>query len=548
MLASFLALVSPVAAAPNRGGQVTVGSVGNVLTLNPALAESALERGIAQCLFSALYRTDPADGFVPDLLTAMPVRKGLTYHYELRRGVLFSDGHELTAEDVKFTWETMANPKVPVADRAGWDTIASCEIPSVAYEDEDGRIRRRPDKYRFRITLKEPSARYEMLWAGTAILPKHVVEKEMRENAARKARELLDWTGPFSRRPVGSGPFVLKEWRPDQYLVLARNPRYFRPGLPYLDRVVIKLFTDERALLTQLADGAIDLCRLPPDQYAEAARIPGMTVQSSPGNDYDCILMNLNDPRDPGKPHPILGDRRVRQALEYAFPRESIVETVLGGAGFPAYTYLPPFSWAHHGELDAPRHSPEKAARLLDEAGWMAGEDGLRRRDGMPLRVTMHANAGLKTRERIAQACRESWREIGVDLEVRLVDAATLYADLMINRRFEMLMTGWTTDGDPDCSALFGAGPGGGSFTGYRNGELEELLREGLTTPDRLARRRIYRRVQEILAEDVPCIFIDFHAVLAAASGRVANFRVNPTGGTDFWNVHEWYVADPAVP
>ena len=541
-------LLSNVVAAPKRGGSVTIGIPGDADTLNPVFSENPIEIMVEQCIFSSLYRTDQDGDFVPDLLAKMPTIKGSIYEYQLRSGVKFSDGHELTAEDVKFTWQVMTNPKIGAVRRPGWSDVKSVEIPLLSYKGKDGKIYKTYDKYHFNVILSRIYAPYDLLWANAPILPKHILEKEMAAGGG-----LLDKNGRFSRYPVGSGPFVVKEWRPDDRIVLARNPYYFRVDQPYLDGIMFRVLPDEAgAALAKLRAGEIDICgNLRFDLFYEAVKAPGLTVHRTPSHTYNHIEINLWDAKDPAKPHPILGDKRVRQALDYAFPREAIVGEVLENVGYPAYSNLSPSSWGYGKDLAKPRFNMEKAKELLDAAGWTDGNgDGLREKDGVGLRLVIQSNAGNKVRESIEKICQEHWRRIGVELVIENLDFATLIAT-QAERRFDLMLLAWIAAEDPDSKSIWHSGQiptkangyVGQNYVGYRNPEMDELIEDGLATNDRQARRKIYHRVQEILADEVPYIFVNFYAKVSVTREGIENFRPNPGSATDLWNVYEWYWA-----
>lgn len=544
--------LSPALAAPRRGGSVIIGLSGDPDTLNPLLAENGMEAEIFQALFSSLYRIDRDTDFTLDLLTKMPTRKGLVYSYELRKGVKFSDGHELDSQDVKFTWECLMNPKIPVPDRAGWDKIKSIDIPEVSYKGQDGKTYKTYDKYHFNVTLKNAYACYDLLWANTPILPKHILEKEIQENAAKNAEFLLDKSGRFSRSPVGSGPFLLKEWKAGSHIMAIRNPVYFRgPEQPYLDSIVWKIIPDPGVMLSELRAGTIDVYHdIPNNLQQEIYTIPGLQVFKNPGNTYNHIQLNLWDPNDLSRPHPILSDKRVRQALDYAFPRETIVQTILGNLGYPAYANIPPISWAFNKRVALPHFDPGKARQLLDEAGWAMGDDGFRYKDGRKLQLTLYTNAGNKSREAVSLVCQEYWRQIGVDLILRFIDFASLQNEIMANRRFDLLMVAWIAKEDPGFYWLWhskqiptAGNKEGQNYVGYMNPEMDKLIEDGLKAMDREALKELYGRMQEILAEDVPYIFINFYAKVDGVRYELRNYKANSSQATDTWNCYEWYWA-----
>ncbi|MCL6615158.1 MAG: hypothetical protein K6U03_11210 [Firmicutes bacterium] len=291
------------------------------------------------------------------------------------------------------------------------------------------------------------------------------------------------------------------------------------------------------------------LLDVPAASAGEAARIPWIALYKRPTSTCNQIVINLWDPKDLARPHPILGDVRVRRALDLAFPRERIVEEVLANLAYPAYTGFPPFSRFYHPEIAGPRLDPEKARRLLDEAGWTMGPDGYRYKEGKKLRLALFTTAGSEIRERVAALCREAWRAIGVDLAVVSLDLATFGAECLAKRGFDLAMFPWEAGIEPGPSSPWhskqipGEGGNGQNYGGYANREMDGLLAEMGKTEDGEKRKALCRRMQEILVEEVPSIFVNFYAQIAAMHEGFKNFRPNPASGTDFWNVYEWYRA-----
>ncbi|MGQ9779395.1 MAG: peptide ABC transporter substrate-binding protein [Bacillota bacterium] len=535
----------PALALPRGGGSLVLGTLEEVRNLNPLLIGSRLEEEVASCLFSCLYRTDDDGNYLPDLLVKMPTKKGLTYQYELRKDVRFSDGHELTAEDVKFTWECWVAPDLSISRRPGGEKVAAFEIPYVTYKGKDGKTYKTPDKYRFNVTLKEADPSYEAFWADLPILPAHLLEKEIKANGGKPVKE-----DGFSRHPVGSGPFKLADWKPGSYLMVVKNPLYFRSGRPYLEEMIWRFLPDANTALEGLRKGEIDLFPdVPPEMAAKAAAIPWVALYKRPTSACSQIVFNLWDPKDLTRPHPILADLRVRRALALAFPRERIVEEALGNTAYPAYTDLPPYFPGYRRDLGPTGFDPEAAARLLEAAGWLLGPDGYRYKDGKKLRLYLFTVAGNDARIKTAALCREAWRRIGVELFPSFLDLAAFSRDCLARRAFDLAMLARETAREQGISSPWHSqqipqeGRDGQNYGGYINREMDGLLEEMTRTEDAARRKELCRRRQELLAEEVPAVFISFFARLAAVREGLKNFRPNPHSGADLWNVEEWYWA-----
>ena len=222
---------------------VVVGMLGDVETLNPILSENSNETEVMNGIFSTLLKMNDRLEMEPDLLTKMPELSPdrLTYTFQLRQGVKFHDGVELTAEDVEFLYRMKLAEGNLVPSRDMWEAIEKFEII---------------DKYNFRITLKKPDVTWLQGWCyGEGMIPpKHLLEKEFAASGGA-----LTKGGPFSRHPVGTGPYMFVEWKRDQHILLKRNPHYFREGKPKIEKIVFKVIPDTNTMLAQFKKGEIDV-------------------------------------------------------------------------------------------------------------------------------------------------------------------------------------------------------------------------------------------------------------------------------------------------
>lgn len=527
VLALVLVLaVSGLALAANKSpkGQITVGQLGDVETLNPLLSEENAGTMILNGLFSQLIRVDEKGNFVPDLATQVPTvqnggisKDGLVYTFHLRKGVKFHDGQPLTAEDVKFTWETLMNDKVQVVSRDGFDKITKFEVL---------------DPYTVRMTLSEPYAPFLSTWAQTSgdIVPKHILGKLKPEEITKG--------GDFSRHPIGSGPFKLKEWKEATYIVIEANKDYFGKG-PYLEKVIFKVVPDTNTMLTQVKTGEVDVTQLQPKQYVQIKGDPRVDVRLDPAGTYLHMTFNLKNP--------IFQDKRVRQALSYALPRDLIVKSILNGIGQPAAGSTSPMMWSYNKAIKPYPHDLKKANELLDEAGWKMGPDGIRVKDGKPLSFEISTNSENQTRLQIEQVAQQEWKKIGADLKIKNYEATTLFGDVLEQLKFDIIMFAWVVPPDPDEFTLYHSSQiptpdhqVGQNYMNYKNPEMDKLLDEGRKTPDIKKRKAIYAKVQEIYAKDQPMLYVYYYVDVNVAPKNLENFRPAPFTNTMTWNINEW--------
>lgn len=497
----------------------------DIETLNPILSAGASETDILNGLFSTLFKIDHNMHLQPDLLLEMPMvsADALQYSFLLRDDVTFHDGTPLTADDVRFTYEMKMAEGTIVPSRAMWEKIDTFDVTG---------------PFSFTITLHEADVTWLESWAyaDAMIIPKHIVEQEFLESGG-----VLTKGGRFSRNPVGSGPFEFVEWRPNEYILLKAYPGYFR-GEPAIRQILFKLIPDTNSMLAQLVSGEIDVYdRAQPSHYKElvAMQEAGKEIEVFNYPSFTYLHADFNLRR------PVFQDKAVRQALMYAFPRSDYIDTVLDGVATPAHSYIPPMSWAYHPDVKQYDYDPQKASDLLNAAGWLPGEDGVRQKDGVRLSFAFTTVSGKQERESLQQIAKQEWENLGAEVKIKNYEGGTFGAKLM-GLEFDLILFAWISGSDPDGEDLwhsrrqpdvFGAGM---NIVGYSNARVDELLEAGTKVSDRERRREIYHAVQEILADDLPSMFICYLNNVTAVPANLKNFKPNPTVANNTWNIYEW--------
>jgi peptide/nickel transport system substrate-binding protein len=386
-----------------------------------------------------------------------------------------------------------------------------------------------------RFRLPSPLASFpEHLTLG--LLPKHML------NGTSAANLPLS---EFNRRPVGSGPYRVSSFEPDR-LILERNPLYAgRPAR--LGQIEIRPFADRRAALAALRDGTVDgMAGLLPDEARELATSPRLVVHAfSERSKVAEILLNL----DAGP----LRDVGVRRALAMLVDRGALVRGPLAGQAEPAGGPIPVQSWAFASPPGAAPYDPVAAAAMLEAAGWQVGVDGIRQREGVPLRLEL-ASADTPERLAVARALIEELRAGGVDARIRAVPIDELFDDVLEPRQFEMALAGeWAMGSDPDVYPRWHSsqiGRAGGNYTGFNDPDVDRWLESGRQELDREARRNAYLHFQARWAEEQPAIVL-YHPVASFAVGRdVRGVGADPVPDSS-WRLRgavDWYrVSEPSV-
>ncbi|MGB9712668.1 MAG: peptide-binding protein [Dissulfurimicrobium hydrothermale] len=498
---------------PYYGDTIVVGSIGDASTLIPMLASDATSHEIAGFVYNGLVKYDKNLNLVGDLAKSWDIsHDGLVITFHLRKGVKWQDGVPFTADDVIFGFKLITDPKTPTPYAGDFMEVKSIEAP---------------DPYTVRVTYKEPFAPALSSWGDIVVLPKHLLEgKDITKS-------------PLARKPVGTGPFMLKEWRTQEKIVLEANPDYFE-GRPCLDRYLMRIIPDPATMFLELKSGGLDWMGLSPIQYKRQTETEffknNFKKYKYLSFSYTYLGFNLRSP--------LFKDRRVRQAIAYAIDKDELIRGVLLGYGVAATGPYKPDAWFYNPNVRRYPYNPAKARRLLAEAGWRDTDgDGILDKDGRPFSFTVLTNQGNGVREATAQIIQYRLRQIGIEMKIRPLEWTALINDFIDKRRFEAVILGWTTGQDPDIYDIFHSsktGPKELNFIGYKNPELDTLLVQGRHTFDREKRKEIYDRVQEILADDQPYVFLYVPMALPVISKRFKGVEPSPSGIS--YNFIRWWV------
>ncbi|RZB17047.1 ABC transporter substrate-binding protein [Streptomyces sp. F001] len=511
------AMVAGVAAcsAPSSGASdgkpadsVVIGVASEPDTLSPLLGYG--KDGNSK-IFEGLLARDADLELRPALAKALPevTGDGLTYTYTLRDGVEFSDGEPLTPADVVFTYKTILDAKTNNTSRSELDAIKDVRASG-------------DDKVVF--TLKYPYAPF----AGRTVLPivpEHVAGKQDPN------------TGSFNTEPVGTGPYVLANWSKGEKLTFKANPNYWG-GEPKVKTFTMAVIADDNVRATRLRSGDLDGAVLPPNLVATFKNDDGMKSYDAKSYDFRTVTLPTANK--------VTGDRAIRQALDAAVDREAMVDKVLDGAGRPAYGPLPVDDpWFAKGiertqDLD-------KAKRILDEAGWKPGTDGIRAKDGRRAAFTLFYPSGDKVRQDHALAYASDAKKAGIDVTV---ESAT-WEVIEPRMKNDAVLAGFGSTGDPDFglytllhSSL--AGDGFNNMGRYDNAAVDEALDTGRRSQDPQKREATYAALQRELVKDPGYTFLTHidHLYVLADRWEGPSTQLEPHehgfASGPWWNIEDW--------
>jgi peptide/nickel transport system substrate-binding protein len=511
---------SAASVTPAYGDTFIDSLLGNVSSLIPTITSDSASHEVGNQIYSGLVTFDKDLNPVGDLAQSWEFSqdcRDLTF--KLRPGVKWHDGQPFTADDVVFTWQTIMNDKVPSPYKSEYEKVETvgAEGPGVV-----------------RIRYSQPFAKALSNWA-TAMLPKHLLERYVREGRIKEAPQ--NWSAP-----VGTGPYRFKELRSGEKIVLVSNPDYWE-GQPYISRIVYRIIPSQATTFLELKAKGVDATALTALQYKRQTDYRAFENAyrkfRHPGNGYTYVGFNLKDPR--------FADLRVRHAFAYAIDKREVIDGVRLGLAREATGPYKPGTWVYNDKVKTYPFDMAKARQLLAEAGWKErNAHGLLMKDGRPFTFELLTNQGNDERKKVAEIVQAQLRELGVGVEIRTLEWAALLKEHIKKRNFEAIVLGWGIGIDPDQYVVWHSSQIANeklNHISYANAEVDRLLEAGRTTCVREERIKYYHRLQEVLAEDLPLIFLYFSDALPVVSSRVYGIDPGPNGIR--WHSDKWFVPKP---
>jgi len=504
-----------------KGGTLIEGGASDVRTFNPVIVGDTTSGLITGLVYDALVDVDP-DTLqpVPNLATKWDISPdNKTYIFTLKQGVKWHDGQPFTADDVKFSYDSYMNADTGTA-RAG---TLNQDIASVEVKDPQTVV----------FNLKDVVAPF-LVKDMYRIVAKHifgsVAPKDFRTNEYS------------TTKPVGTGPFKFKEYTQGDHVTLVGNPDYHK-GPTALDTYIYKVAKDSTGLYQSMKTGEVDYGALSPELSDDATKQQNLNVATYDTFGFTYFGYNL----DPTKTT-LFQDVKVRQALFYAVDRAAIVKKLFNGLSVVAVGTEPTLSWAYQPDKITTKYEydPKKAAQMLDDAGWKAGSDGIRVKDGKRMSFSMWTNSGNKTRESYLLVLQESWKNIGVEMKPQFEEFSVTLDRLFKSFDYEMFLLGFSWGTDPDQTIMWDAkqhGPGFNNYD-YMSDKVDSLLKQGLQTLDQEKRKQIYVDMQNQVLADAPALVSDFPKGIIGVNKRVKNRIPNGVAGSDRNYAYLWYVTD----
>jgi peptide/nickel transport system substrate-binding protein len=534
-VAVLAAVLATVSAQSTSGASGRSGSQPGVLryaeiaepdSLNPLVSTQATTIDLSYFVYQYFFNIDDHQQYVPEVALEVPTfanggisRDGMTLTYHLRKGLKWQDGAPLTARDVIFTFQAIMNPKNNVQVTTGYDHIGKITAP---------------DDYTVVVHMKKffaPIVAYFMcIQGGYPLMPAHLLASYPNINHV-----------PYNVLPIGSGPFRVTEWVHGDHVTMMANPLYWR-GPPKLKSIVLKIVADNNTIVTQLKTGEADAWfRADPSLYPAYSNIPGVSVQLSPQNVFGHIDFDLKDPNTPWY------DVRVRKAVEYALDRQRIAHDATHDVFVPTDSDQQFFSWAFDRSIPHIGYDPPTARKLLAQAGWQAGPDGVLTKNGQRLTIQFSYISGNVIGAAIGNIIQQELRAVGIEMTQKTYPAPLFFGaqqngGILNSYKYEMAYYGWVNGVDPDDSSLYACDqfpPAGQNSLHWCDKKLDDAEKDALSTFDIARRQADYAIIQTELAEQVPTIILYAERRADVFTDRFKGYKASPATSA-YWNSWEW--------
>ena len=489
-------LVGGAAGAPPRDA-IVIGLVAEPVTMDPPQITDLNSARVTKRIFEGLVGQELGSyKLVPGLAQSWDIsRDGLTYTFRLRPNVTFHDGTPFNAEAVKFVFERQLNDKGPYYATGTYPYVKGFLGNVAGVEVLDGST--------VQIKLKAPLTPFLQYLAHQSLF-------------MFSPESLKKWGKDVVKHPVGTGPFKLEMWEPGVKVVLARNDAYWG-GAPKIRQAIYVPIVEAQARLVALKTGDIDLTMdVPPDSLDELRRDPNLVVAESNSSAVWYVTLNTR--------HPILKDRRVRQALNHAVNKEAIIRDILRGTAIVSRGPISPVYGPYYEENTARYpHDLEKARALLKDAGYAGGfELGF---------LVPESGSGMQSPVEMATVIQANLAQIGVRAKIQTMEWGAYLRKYL--EQPDMAEMSWNPSiGDPDhmMYMLLSSDRFPPAFNSgyYQNDRVDDLLRRARTTLDEKARVPLYKEAQKLVVEDAPWIFVDHGKQVIVHRKRVQGFKLHP--------------------
>ncbi|CGG59737.1 MULTISPECIES: ABC transporter substrate-binding protein [Bacillus] len=492
--------------AKNRKDTLVVGISKPGGVFLPYFQQNGWDGNVTSVIFASLVSTDKQGKPIPELAEKWDVSSDqLTYTFHLRKNLKFSDGSPLTADDVAFTL-TLLHDKA----YEGEVDISQYAVKG-GKEYKEGKATsiegiQVVDPQTIKITTEKVNSQAIFVLGGT-VLSKAYYGKDYKQNTS------LDYLKDLYGKPLAAGPYKFEKYIPGQEVRFVANENYYA-GKPKIQNFIYKI-TSGDTKLQLFQTGEVDHTGLGTGdevlEQVKALEFANIQIETAPSFSY--IYMNNNKP--------YLKDKKVRQALIYGLDRKKYVDTALKGYGTVANVPIHPTSWAYTEEgVNKYEYDKGKAKKLLDEAGWKVGSDGIREKDGQKLKLSYFGPSSAKDSDLLIPIAKENYKEIGVEFNPEFMDFNTMLSK--VNKGdYDLASVSTPITSDPSETAGEYLSTANETSLGYKNAKVDELIQKGIETVDIEKRKPIYKELYKELSDDPPVILLNYRRTITGYNGNI---------------------------
>lgn len=467
--------------------------------LNPLIATDSASGEIADWIFDSLVGYDKEGKVVPKLAESYRFENNTTLIFKLREGIKWSDGKPFSAEDVLFTYQLITSPKIytPYADEFRY--VKRVEVLG---------------KDKIKVTYKEPYFKALQTWM-VSIVPKHILEKE---------KDIM--TSFFNQHPIGTGKYTIDGFEVSKDIVLKANPNYYIHK-PNIDKIVYHFMPDPSTEFLMLKSGKLDVGSLTPlqmEREIDEEFKKRYNFFEKMSNSYTYLGFNLKNPK--------FKDPKIRQALSLAVDRKELVDILFFGHGRVCTGPFMPKTSAFNPDVGIPKVDRKRAKALLKEAGYDKGH---------PLAFEIVTNSNNKIRLYAAQIIQHQLAKIGVKVTIRAMEWQAFLNTVVMPKKFEAVVLGWGLGLMPDAYSIWhsdGYRKGGFNFIGYKNSEVDRLIKKAEKTIDKEEFGKIYRKIFALIVKDNPYLFLYIPNSITVVNRDIKNVSSSIIGVMH--NVIDW--------
>jgi len=493
LLIFFMALIfwcalssEALAQKPMPGGILTIALAAEPTGLDPTTNPSAaIKRVVHYNLLESLLKVDRSGKVVPMLAKSYRFSKdGREYTFTLHSGIRFHDGRPCTAEDVKFSFERLLDPKTAAPYRMYYEAIESIQVVD-------------PLTVKFKMKKVDSNFLFNLARGDAVIVPRQAIDR-------------------MKSQPVGTGPFKFVEWKRGDSVIMAKNWEYYRKGIPYLDRVIFKFIPDPSAQLAALRAGDVDVIAydLSPENVPTLEKDPRFKVLK--GHTTTDVIMAMNHSRKP------FNDRKVREAISLAIDRKAVIQGAVAGYGTPIGSHMDPTNPYYVDLSGLYPYNPEKAKKLLAEAGYPTGF-------GAVLKLPEPYAYARRSGEVIA----DQLSKVGIKLIIEVIQMGQWVDRVFKNAEYDLTIIGHA---EPFDIEIYGRP---NYYFRYHNPKFQELMKKAEGEMNDQVRKKIYEQAQRMLADDFVNVFLFVYPALPAMKKEVMNWwKDYPTIAVDATEVY----------